>query len=238
VSAIRHGYTLKDLDRLARIAAASARTGGLDSATCHGLAWSGIAEHLCTADEAPSRRDLVRAGQNAVHVELAACMHARGYQSGNTPAGPGASPRYWQYWHGPPEPNAMDRLIDHVAAIQIGELFTATEGSAVEALAIHEDYAAAADALGITYKRLAARIAAARRRFRTHWFAPDTPPQVRGHDKRRGNRPPRTHCLVGHSLDGDNLRIQLRRGGSRERCCRTCDRVRNKARWAAQKPAA
>ncbi|NGO71826.1 hypothetical protein [Streptomyces boncukensis] len=222
-----HGYTVHDIDRLARIAAASAHSGGLDAPTRHDLAWSGIAEALVAAEDTPTRQGLIHVGRNAVHAELAACMHARGYQSGNTTAGSDASPRWATYWRTPPEPNAMDRLVEHLAAVQIGDMFTMSEGRAVEALAVHEEYAQAAEALGLSYKTFAAHIAAARRRFRSHWFAPDTAPPVRGHDKRRGSQEPQTHCGRGHLLDGDNLRIQIRRRGRRERVCRACVRDRS-----------
>lgn len=235
---ISHGYTLTDLDQLAKTAAAAASAAGLDGLTRYQTAWSAIAEHLVTIDTAPTRRDLVNAGRQAINSEITACLHARGYRSGHAHQGPASSPRYLQYWNDPGDDNAIDRLIDHTAARQIGDLFTAAQGAAVEALARHDDHATAAASLGVGYGTFSTRLSAARATFRTAWFAPETPPPVTRHDKRRGTQPPRTHCTAGHEMTGDNVRIQVRKGGKRERMCRACEHERSIARWAAQKAAA
>lgn len=227
-----YGYTLADIESFARIAIGAARSGGLDAYTCYTLAWSAIAETLITATTPPTRWDLIQAGWAAIHAELAACMHARGYQSGNTTAGQGASPRYHQYWYVPDDDGAVERVVDGLAAVQIGYEFTAAEGSAVEALALHGDHQAAADALGVGYGTFSTRLSAARSRFRGLWFAPESAPPVRRHDKRRGNKPPGTHCSAGHEMAGDNVRVRIRRGRKRERVCRACERKRSARRGA------
>lgn len=232
---ILHGWTITDLDRLAKTAAAAAPAGGLDGLTRYQTAWSAIAEALVTAEDTPTRRALVRVGWQAINHELTACLHARGYRGGHVYAGPASSPRYIQFWYSPQGDDAIDRLVEHLAAAQIGELFTPAEGRAVEALAVHGDHALAAEALGLTYKGMASNLAAARRKFRAAWFAPDTPPPMHGHDRRRGNTEPRTHCVAGHQLDGDNLRLHRRRDGKVERVCRACEAKRGRARREGQR---
>lgn len=232
------GYTLHDLDHLAKTAAGLAPAYGLDGLTRYQTAWSAIAEHLVTVDQPPTRRDLIDVGWQAINQELSACMHARGYRDGHSHNGPASSPRYATYWHQTGEEPAVDRLVDHLAAVQIGDRFTLAEGRAVEALARYGDYATAAAALGMPYQRFHRQVSEARRRFRRHWYAPDTPPPMRGHDKRRGNTVPRTHCDAGHEMVGDNVYLRRRKGRAPERVCRACERVRSVAWWQQQKAAA
>ncbi|GAA3032608.1 hypothetical protein GCM10020000_07050 [Streptomyces olivoverticillatus] len=167
-----HGFTLADIDSLARTAVSAARAVGMDGLTRYQTAWSTIAEHLVEAEEPPSRTELIRAGWRAINAETAACLHARGYRNGHAHQGPASSPRYLQYWNTPLEDNAIDRLVDHLAAVQIGDLFTRAQGEAVEALARHDDHALAAASLGIPYKTFASRLSAARQRFQAAWYAP------------------------------------------------------------------
>lgn len=234
---IAAGYTMDDLDRLAKTAAGLAPAYGLDGLTRYQTAWSAIAEHLITADQPPTRRELVGVGWQAINQELTACMHARGYRDGHAHNGPASSPRYVTYWHQTGEESAVDRLVDHLAAVQIGDRFTLAEGRALEALARYGDYATAAAALDMPYQRFHRHVSQARRRFRRHWYAPETPPPASGHDKRRGNRPPRAHCDAGHELVGDNVYLRRRKSRAPERVCRACERERSVARWQ-QKAAA
>ena len=229
---IAHGYTLADLDRLAKTAAAAAPTTGLDGYTRYTLAWSAIAEALCDKQR-HSRRDLINTGWQAINTEITACLHARGYKEGHVHNGPASSPRYIQFWHPVGDDNAIDRLIEHIAARQAGEVFTRAQGQAVEALGRHDDHALAARSLGIGYGTFSTRLSAARAAFHAAWYAPDTPPTITRHDKRRGNQPPRTHCGAGHAMNGDNVRIRRRRGGRTERVCRACESGRQQARAAA-----
>lgn len=39
----------------------------------------------------------------------------------------------------------------------------------------------------------------------------------------------RTHCVKGHPFDGDNVRVQVRKNGWRQRICVTCARVTGSA---------
>jgi hypothetical protein len=234
---IAHGYTLIDIDYLAK-AAARAATGALDGLTRYQLAWSAIAEHLVTAEEPPTRWDLKKTGWQAINREVTACMHARGYRDGHAYNGPLSSPGYAVYWHQVGDEPATDRLIDHIAAEQIGDRFTLEEGRVVEALGRHDDHALAAASLGMGYGTFSSRLSEARAKFLRHWYAPDPAPPRRGHDKRRGTHPPRTHCRAGHELAGENLHIQRRKGGKVERICRACERARRRARKAGKAAAA
>jgi hypothetical protein len=69
---VPHGYTLADLDGLARRVVSSNRhwwpAGDRDEQ--HAIAWHGIAERLCASEGAPSEHDLLDAGRRALASDV------------------------------------------------------------------------------------------------------------------------------------------------------------------------
>lgn len=238
---VAHGYTMRDLDKLAASACTYDRSMASDATTRYDIAWSAIAEALCLADEPPQWHDLFTVGWRAIYAEVREMRHLFGQRDKDGTNEVASSPRFRQYWTLPPA-YPEDGLIERLAVPQVLARLTDAERAAVIALAVHDDYQAAADTLGIKYAAMTARIGSARRRFRAHWYAPEAAPPVKGTDRRVGSRTQtlRTHCPNGHELTGDNVyrRPNPKPGRRGERRCRACEKDRGKARWARKKETA
>lgn len=211
---LRYGFTLADLDRIARAAVAINLKwwSGSDRWQQVETAWSGIAEHLYAAEDPPTEGDLLTAARNAINDEVQGDRQALGLSHNGKP-----SPRFHAYWNQVPDEPWEDRLVDRIALKQILPLLTGKQQSAVLALAAMGDYRAAAEALGIGYGTLNNRLSVARKAFDEHWYAPEAPPTRRGRDGRvKSYSTPRlthcNHCEDRHELTDENT---YRSGGSR-----------------------
>lgn len=172
VHTLRYGYNLADLEKATRLALWRVVGGHLDYRTRYDLAWSAITEALYSAAEPPTPADLVAAGQAAIARHVRIDMRHRGVQFGGR-----TGPRFATYWMGLSSrtPSPEDRVVDAVALWQIWPHLTNRQREALLALAAHEDYRAAAAALGVapgTYKVL---IGTARRRFLALWHEGEAP---------------------------------------------------------------
>ncbi|SCL21655.1 hypothetical protein [Micromonospora inyonensis] len=184
---LRYGYTIADLQRLARLVAATTHTS-TSHADRYQEAYSAIAEHLYTTTSRPDDHDLVHAGRAAVLTAMRHTLRHHGYDTNTPGAGTGDRPRYVTYWRwiGQPAPGHDDHIIDAVAVRQILPLLTAQEQAAVNALAAFDTYQAAAAALGIPYGRFCDRLARARHRFLTYWHEHEQPSRPWTSDRRDG----------------------------------------------------
>ena len=234
---IRHGYTLRDLNRMARAACIADRTLSSDLTTRFDTAWSAIATALCEADQPPTRNALVETGWKAIYADVKAARRLYGVDSTGRSGEVASAPRYAAYWtHIPHQPD--EGIIERLAVHQILATLPEHLREAVVALAVHDDYQKAAAALGIKYTALTVRMSLARRQFRARWFAPESAPPIRGTDRRVGShsRGAPTHCPRGHEYTPENT---IRRPSKpRVRRCRACDVARDAARRAAKKAAA
>ena len=233
------GYSLNDLDRLARtvvVANAQWWPGG-DRYDQADTAWHGIVEHLYSASDAPTERDLLAAGTRALTNEV----NGHGRHHGRTKDGTGTTaPRFAAYWYEPAAEPWEDRVIERIAAEQILTRVKPHQTDALLALAAHGDYAAAAEALGLKYATLTVRLSGARRTFQEHWYAPERPPSTRGTDRRVGSRakPLPEYCKGGdgpHLMTPENTRWNKGRtaASAKVRRCRACQADRDRARKAA-----
>lgn len=189
VHAIRHGYNLADLNRLARWAIWRVVGSMLDVRTRYEVAWSAIAEALYIApdDQPPAPDDLVRAGQNAIagHVREEMHHHGRDRHNGGAPM-----PRFASYWEGMrlrvggPEHVVVERT----ALWQIWPRLTDRQRQVLLALAAHEDYQAAAQALDANPGTFNVNVSHARKRFLELWHEGEEPSRVWGTDRRVGSR--------------------------------------------------
>lgn len=225
---VLHGYTLADLDRLAR-RVVTAHLGWWSAGDRHDqyeTAWSGIAEHLCTASEVPKPSDLTAAGTAALDREVKASKR----HHGATRAG-GIGPRYAAYWYEPPAEPWEDRLVDWIAISQILQAVPATGLQALGALASAPDRAAAAEAVGVSERALSTRLSRARKVCREHWFAPEIAPPMK-QPPSPGRMPTRDQCDAGHALTPDNIMWMAPKKPGRPRYgrCRACERERAAAR--------
>lgn len=228
---VLHGYTLADLDRLAR-RVVTAHLGWWSAGDRHDqyeTAWSGIAEHLCAADEAPKPSDLTAAGTAALDREVKAGKR----HHGATRTG-GIGPRYAAYWYEPPAEPWEDRLVDGIAVGQILAAVPPDGFQAILALAGAPDRDAAAEAVGLSRQALNTRLSRARKVCREHWFAPDAAPAMKRAPS-PGRMPAREVCDAGHPLTPDNIAWMAPKKPGRPRYgrCRTCEQERARARGAA-----
>ena len=239
---VRFGYTLNDLDRLARtvvVANAQWWPAG-DRKDQADTAWSGIVERLYAVTDEPTERDLLEAGTRALVEDTKGYRKHHGLRDGGQIAD---GPRFATYWYEPPSEPWEDRVIERIAAGQILTQVKSHEVDALLALAAHGDYAEAAEGLGLKYTALTVRLSSARKTFRRHWFAPETAPPVKGTtDRRIGSRTTelRTHCSKGHEFTPENTywRAARKAGRAPSRYCKTCESARSQLRVAARKAAA
>lgn len=232
---IRHGYTLRDIDRIARAACTADRTLASDVTVRYDTAWSAIAEALCAADEPPLREDLVRVGWQAIYKDIKAVRRLYGVDSSGRSGEVASAPRFVAYWTRIPRDDG-NSIIEKIAVWQILATLWDVELAAVQALATHDDYQAAADSLGITYIALVRNLNAARRRFKRRWYAPDGAPSIRSTDRRVGSRLTALsdQCRAGHEWTPENTRWDRGRaaGSAKVRRCRACERDRSRTRRA------
>ncbi|MET9073910.1 hypothetical protein ABZX95_17420 [Streptomyces sp. NPDC004232] len=240
---VAHGYTLRDLDRLAASACTYDRSMASDATTRYNVAWSAIAEALCTAEEPPEWHDLFTVGWRAIYAEVREMRHLYGHRDKDGTNEVASSQRFRQYWTLPPE-RPEEGIAERMAVPQVLAVLTETERAAVVALAVHGDYQAAADSLGLKYSAFTVRMSSARKRFRAHWYAPETAPPIKGTDRRVGSRTQELakFCRGGkgpHEMTPENTyrRPNPKPGKRGERVCRACEIERGKARWAAKKAA-
>lgn len=230
---IRYGLTLADLDRLARTACTADRSLAGDMTTRFDIARSAIALALIEADTPPTWHELVRAGWQAIYADIREARHMYGIPRDDTSSGVCSASRYATYWRPIQDDPVEDRLVEALAVHQILDMLTDPYRDAVTALAVHGDYQAAADALGITYRALVGRLRTARRQARAWWFAPETAPPSRGTDRRVGayGRQLADCCGAGHEWTPENTRWGVGRSPGRYvRRCRACERERIRRR--------
>jgi hypothetical protein len=178
------GWTLAELDGLA---SAVVRNNlhwwpAGDRGDQHDTAWEGIAEHLSAATAAPSRRDLLEAGRKALAAEVRDGMRHRGARADTSNNGARFA-AYW-HWHSRPWPSPEDLVIERLAVRQVLAAITARQQEALQALALHDDYVAAAAALGIQPQTFRALLARARLCFNQVWYENETPPRIKRIDRR------------------------------------------------------
>lgn len=208
---VRHGYTLADLEGLARGAATANRWHVSDFVIRYEAAWDAITEHLLTAEDRPEPHDLARIGKGAVSRGLVKDhCHTYGYADRNLTAGIGSAPKFAAYWTRPPHTPMDEAVCERVALPQVLAGLTARSRSVLLALAATEDFELAAAALGMPRKRLTSYLSLARREWNALWFAPDPPPLQRRKPDRRvyrydesGLKPCGTHAAYGRHLSRD-----------------------------------
>ncbi|MFD0855677.1 hypothetical protein ACFQ07_25775, partial [Actinomadura adrarensis] len=189
VHTLRHGYNLADLERLTRMSIARVYGLSIDYRTRYDTAWSAIAEALYAADARPEPNDLVLAGQKAISQYGHDEMHHRGY---DTNKGGGCMPKFAAYWldkrsQPGPEPGVVERF----TLAQIWEQLPDKHRQVLHALAVCDDYRAAAGMVGKSYGAYLMAISRARAAFLELWHEGEEPSRPWGFDRRssQGTRP-------------------------------------------------
>jgi DNA-directed RNA polymerase specialized sigma24 family protein len=201
---IRGGWTLTDLDRLAKTVVSNNRTWwpAGDRNDQYTAAWHGIVEHLYTADEPPARRDLLEAGRNALADDVRDTMRHRGMRRDTSNNGA----RYAMYWDwaGRATPGPESGIVERAALDQILSALTARQREAFAALAAAGDYPEAARVLGIADQTFRSLLGRARGAFRELWHEGEEPSAHWGCDRRAGS-------VRGTVGKGDSAVTNLRR---------------------------
>lgn len=173
---IRHGYTLTDIDRLTRTAAATSRWHtAADADERHAVMWHAIVERVLTADDTPTRRDLLRAATDAVDAYVRAEMHHHGWDSRNLNNGAGGMSRFQAFWHSAEREPFEERVTDRIALSQIWPTVAEHHQQVLRVLAATNGHDPAATALGLTQTGYASRLRKARASVRGLWHEHETP---------------------------------------------------------------
>ena len=185
---VRHGYTMRDLDDLARRVVSNHMhwwpAGNRHDQ--HDTAWHGIVERLYTADEPPTEVELLEAGRRMLADEVRGHMQVHGARRDGTNTGEKHA-AYWS-WFGAVHPSPEPAVVEGIAVHQVLAALTPRQVEAFGALGATGDYVKAAEVLGIVPVSFESLIVRARRAFDVLWFEGETPPKRRP-DRRIAARP-------------------------------------------------
>ncbi len=206
---VRHGYTLADLDDLARRVVRNAMTWfrGGDRHDQRDTAWFGIVEHLCAAEHEPTRIELMEAGRRALTNEVRAIQQTHGTRRDSSNDGSGFG-RYWT-WHSGPTPSPETAVVERIALGQVLPVLANRHREAFAILAATEDYRASAAVLGIPKNTFCRLISDSRRAFDALWFEGESAPRRRRDDRARG----RTDAEIQARADAARRELGLSAGG-------------------------
>lgn len=187
---LRHGYTLADVDRMARTANRTVWTTAMDIDDRNDAAWHGVVEALYAAEHWVPHYQLISAGQRAIWQTLDDTTRHHGRRSTR-----GAEPRssfeaYWADWTRLHAPSPEWRVVERTALYQVLVQLPPREREALLALAAHGDYTSAAEAAGMSQNLLRVTLSNARRRFLALWLEGETPAKRREHYNRRPTSKP------------------------------------------------
>jgi hypothetical protein len=120
-------------------------------------------------------------------------------------------PSFGLYWDSVARHTASheDAVIERTALWQIWEQLSACEREALLALAIHDEYATAANALGLQYYTYCARVRRARKRFLELWHEGEAPSRPWGRDRRGAHV-----CRSGNDSVMGVLRRRIKAAGA------------------------
>lgn len=173
------GYTLVDLERIARAAAKSVWVRSAWPMTeLHDIAWQEVAELLAAAVEQPAREWLIQQAMSAVYRATQDEWHHIGW--GARVDGVHAPSRghaaYWTPTSYAPQPEEL--VVERTALSQVWQHLHRADREVIATMAAYGDTARAAAAMGISRQAFIKRILGARRRFWLHWYQGETPQRV------------------------------------------------------------
>lgn len=192
---------MRVIDQAAKLATTGAWQQGLDARDRYEIAWQACAEtavrHYLDHDEVPYPSLLVGDGMRAVGDEVYAITRARGLR----PDSARAHAAYW--WdidrgHGVRADLGVERIALHQALDRLDD----EQRDDLTLVAATGTVRAAAEAAGVSYKHMAARVRAARVAFYGLWFNPETPPVppvIKVYAEKKAT------CVRGHSREAWNV---------------------------------
>lgn len=186
---VRHGYSLADLDDLARRVVSNNLNWWPvgDRADQHDTAWHGIVEHLYSADDAPTRNELLEAGRRILVDEVKSHLQTHGARRDGTNNGA----KFAAYWRAlnAAAPSHEPAIIERVALVQVMAALTPRQREAFGALAACDDYVGAARLLNVEPQSYRDLIGRSRQAFDALWHEGETA-RKRRPDRRVTRREP------------------------------------------------
>lgn len=214
---LKHGYTLADLHRMARMSAGTNRTMAADHRDLLDTAWSAIAEAIYAADVWPSEHSLLEIGKGAIWALVRDHRQTYGYRDREWDAGLGSAVRFATYWLNPTVvPSPEEPIVERVALPRILAALTERQREVLATVAAWGgDRVEAAAALGIDEKALNHQLRMARRTCLALWLEHETPHQA---PRRRLDR--RNHR--GEVAPCGTIGAVFRHRDRREQLCEAC----------------
>lgn len=187
VDSLRFGYTLNDLDRIARTAVQIRWTMAMPSLDRYSIAWSAIVEALYSAETPPSNRDLVAAGQAAIRNEVRSIHRTFGLPLDGEHGGHTHGVAVYWWLNAAPAASPERPIVDRQALAAILPLLAETGRQALLAVAAADgDRSRAAEALGVSSRVLLKRLTEARAMFLRWWHEHEAPSTVWRESRRLG----------------------------------------------------
>lgn len=176
---VAHGYTMDDLDRIARLAVTNPLTGlgrsNADADELYEAAWGAATEVLCRANDQPAVRDLLAVARRAVDDTRREINRHRGVARHSPWLGSYAAEGFLRYWINPTSGSPVeDRVVDTMAVRQVVAALTPRRRDALVMLAAHNGDVEAAG-LADGRKAFAAAVVGARRSALELWHDGETP---------------------------------------------------------------
>lgn len=178
---VLHGYTLADLDRMARAAMRDARAGVWSSRDRYQHGWDGIVDVLVGAGARPVAGYLIAAGRTEIERAGGVERHHHGLTTGMT-----AAPRHAIYWRDQsgPTPPAEERIVERLALAQIWATLSPDEREALTVLAVTNSQRGGAEMLGVHYMTVGKWVRRGRTAFLALWHEGETPSRLWRRDRR------------------------------------------------------
>lgn len=254
---LRFGYTLDDVDHIARGALLASRTMAAAWEDRYEAARFAVIERIYGDEHWVRRDELLRAATRAVHdlARKELQHHGIDRQNMDNLAAGTRHGRFFMFWEGHLTfPSHEDYVIERVALQQAWDALTPTDRRILTSQALYGDNGVAADALGKPRASYTVQLNQARRRFRALWLQGETvrawATDQRGagkttttqramawvrRRKREGTadkaKPARaTRCGRGHLKDDANTRVST----TGARVCRACENAAKRSRYHAR----
>jgi hypothetical protein len=185
---LRHGYTISRINGLAVFACRYAKTSDSDQlAERAHVARAAIADMIYLSKVEPNPGDLIRVGWRAVSAYVESEWQSRGYTRRTETGGYRLNSGFLRYWQtsGAPTRSPEEPIVERLAMSQIMKQLRPLHRQVLQALAEHDDYGLAAEALGKPRKTFTTQVADARKAFLELWHEGEEPSRPWGRDRRR-----------------------------------------------------
>lgn len=149
------------------------------------------------AAEAPTPETVVEAGWRAVNAYSAAEASAHGVDTRNQRVGP----RHTRYWTPAATSSLEEHVVEREALWQILSVLPTRQRQALTALAATDDYALAAEGLGLSYGSYQSSLQRGRVAFYRWWHEGEIPSRIWRKDKRVERRIPAEGRLTAAALE-------------------------------------